>query len=95
MTGAERRDGKWLVSGLRDPLAAPPETLLAQARLDPTRVAGRWEPYQALHPAIMLKRLQATLESAGDGDPVAGRGRHPRHRQRPAALDGQGAGLHR
>jgi len=22
---------------------------------------GRWEPYQALHPAIMLKRLQASL----------------------------------
>lgn len=61
VTGAERRDGKWLVSGLRDPLATQPETLLAQARLDPARVSGRWEPYQALHPAIMLKRLQATL----------------------------------
>ncbi|MDM0074749.1 OmpA family protein [Variovorax sp. J2P1-59] len=61
VTGAERRDGKWLVSGLRDPLATPPEALLAQTRLDPSRVAGRWEPYQALHPAIILKRLQATL----------------------------------
>jgi outer membrane protein OmpA-like peptidoglycan-associated protein len=62
VTGAERRDGKWLVSGLRDPLAVPPEALLAPARLDPSRVAGRWEPYQALHPAIMLKRLRATLD---------------------------------
>lgn len=61
VTGAERRDGKWLVSGLRDPLATPPEALLGAAHLDLTRVAGRWEPYQALHPAIMLKRLQATL----------------------------------
>ena len=59
--GAERHDGKWLVSGLRDPLATQPETLLAPAKLDPSRVVGRWEPYQALHPAIMLKRLQATL----------------------------------
>lgn len=61
VTGAERRDGKWLVSGLRDPLATQPEALLGQARLDPARVVGRWEPYQALHPAIILKRLQATL----------------------------------
>lgn len=62
VTGAERRDGKWLVSGLRDPLAAQPEELLAQAHLDPARIMGRWEPYQALHPAIVLKRLQATLD---------------------------------
>ncbi|OUM02250.1 OmpA family protein [Variovorax sp. JS1663] len=62
VTGAERRDGKWLVSGLRDPLAVPPEALLEPARLDASRVAGRWEPYQALHPAIMLKRLKATLD---------------------------------
>lgn len=61
VTGSERRDGKWLVSGLRDPLATPPEALLAQTKLDPSRIAGRWEPYQALHPAIILKRLQATL----------------------------------
>lgn len=62
VTAAERRDGKWFVSGLRDPLATPPETLLAPARLDPSRVAGRWEPYQALHPVIILKRLKATLD---------------------------------
>jgi outer membrane protein OmpA-like peptidoglycan-associated protein len=62
VTGFERRDGKWLVSGLRDPLAMPPEALLGQSRVDPSLVVGRWEPYQALHPAIMLKRLQATLK---------------------------------
>jgi OOP family OmpA-OmpF porin len=36
--------------------------LLAQTELDPARVVGRWEPYQALHPAIVLRRLQATLD---------------------------------
>jgi OOP family OmpA-OmpF porin len=61
VTGTERRDGKWLVSGLRDPLATQPEALLGQAHLDPALIVGRWEPYQALHPAIVLKRLQATL----------------------------------
>ena len=61
VTSADRRDGRWLISGLRDPLAMPPEALLGKAHLDPSRIVGRWEPYQALHPAIMLKRLQATL----------------------------------
>lgn len=61
VTGFDRRDGRWVVSGLRDPLAVVPETLLPK-KLDPSRVTGRWEPYQALHPAMVLKRLQATLE---------------------------------
>ncbi|MET0541449.1 MAG: OmpA family protein [Variovorax sp.] len=61
VTNADRRGGKWLVSGLRDPLAAQPDELLARTKLDPDRVVGRWEPYQALHPAIILKRMQATL----------------------------------
>jgi len=61
VTSVERHDGKWIVDGLRDPLAANPADLLSQARLDPASVVGRWEPYQALHPSIVLKRLQATL----------------------------------
>jgi len=60
--GADRHDGKWMLSGLRDPLAAKPEDVLASTRLDPARIVGRWEPYQALHPAIVLRRLQATLD---------------------------------
>ena len=83
--GAERHDGRWLVSGLRDPLAAHPEALLEQASLDPSRVVGRWEPYQALHPAIMLKRLQATLDPpptvslSQDADGIRADGSAPQH----------------
>lgn len=61
VTAAERRDGKWVVAGLRDPLAVQPEALLQRTKIDPSLITGRWEPYQALHPAIMLRRLQATL----------------------------------
>jgi OOP family OmpA-OmpF porin len=61
VASALRRDGRWEVSGLRDPLAANPAALLQRANLDASRVVGHWEPYQALHPAIVLKRLQATL----------------------------------
>jgi outer membrane protein OmpA-like peptidoglycan-associated protein len=59
--GYERRDGRWHVSGLRDPLAADPADLLAAAGLDADRVVGHWEPYQALNPAIVLRRMEATL----------------------------------
>jgi OOP family OmpA-OmpF porin len=60
VTGYERRGGLWHVSGLRDPLASDPQALLDT--LEPERVVGHWQPFQALHPEIALKRLQASLE---------------------------------
>ncbi|MGK6310479.1 OmpA family protein [Variovorax sp. DT-64] len=83
--GADRHDGKWWVSGLRDPLATRPEALLEPAKLDPALIVGRWEPYQALHPAIMLKRLQATLNPpptvslSQDADGIRADGSAPQH----------------
>jgi outer membrane protein OmpA-like peptidoglycan-associated protein len=61
VAGVERRDGKWHLTGLRDPLAADPKEFLTASHLDPARVVEKWEPYQALHPAIALKRIQASL----------------------------------
>lgn len=66
VTGAEHRDGKWHVSGLRDPLATDPAELLASSNLDSERVVGHWEPYQALNPAIVVKRIRATLNPPPD-----------------------------
>jgi len=62
ITEAGRRDDKFLVAGLRDPLAADPQLLLDQAGVDPARVVSRWQPYQGLDPVFMLKRLQASLD---------------------------------
>jgi outer membrane protein OmpA-like peptidoglycan-associated protein len=61
VAGTEYRNGKWQVSGLRDPLAADPASLLSQSGLDAKQVAGHWESYQALNPAIVLRRLAASL----------------------------------
>ena len=61
-----RHDGKYLVEGLRDPLAIDPESLLRAAGLVPGQVAFRWVPYQGLDAPIVLKRLLASL------DPPAG-----------------------
>jgi outer membrane protein OmpA-like peptidoglycan-associated protein len=77
---AERRDGKFVVSGLRDPLAVDPQSLLRQAGIDPASVDSRWELYQGLEPAFVLKRLQASLDPppsvtlAVEGDQIVARG---------------------
>jgi outer membrane protein OmpA-like peptidoglycan-associated protein len=63
VAGAERRNGKWQVSGLRDPLAADPAVLLEQSGLSSKRIVGHWESYQALDPAIVLRRLAASLNA--------------------------------
>ena len=61
VASTEFRNGKWQISGLRDPLAADPAVVLSQSGLDSNHVAGHWESYQALNPAIVLRRLAASL----------------------------------
>ncbi|MER8612024.1 OmpA family protein [Mesorhizobium sp. M0563] len=55
------RDGQFYIAGLRDPLAADPQSLLAGTQVDPTRVHSRWQFYQSLDPEFVLKRLTASL----------------------------------
>lgn len=55
--------GKLFVAGLRDPLAADPETILKeQTQLDSGNVISRWEPYLALTPQIVGARAQTMLQ---------------------------------
>lgn len=54
--------GKFVVAGLRDPLAADPAAILRESGVDPARVISRWQPYQALDAVFVLKRLQASLQ---------------------------------
>jgi outer membrane protein OmpA-like peptidoglycan-associated protein len=62
VTDNEERDGKFVVAGLRDPLAADPQRLLRDAGVDPARVASRWQPYLALEPQFVLVRLRQSLD---------------------------------
>ena len=83
ITQSEARDGKFILSGLRDPLAIDPLSLLGEAGIDPARVEAHFDPYQGLEPQFVLKRLQASLNPppgvtlAVDGDRIVARGVAP------------------
>jgi outer membrane protein OmpA-like peptidoglycan-associated protein len=78
-----KRDGKWLVGGLRDPLAVDPQLVLRQASIDPGRVVSQWQPYQSLDPQFVLKRVQEmlapppTVTLAIEGDRIVAVGTAP------------------
>ena len=62
LTDAERH---WwsphTIAGLRDPLAADPLALLAEAKLNPEKIESHWEPYHSLTPQFIVTRANALL----------------------------------
>lgn len=56
-----REGGKFVVTGLRDPLARDPESLVAASNLAADDVVGRWEPYEAIQPQFVVARGQDLL----------------------------------
>jgi outer membrane protein OmpA-like peptidoglycan-associated protein len=56
-----REGGRFVVSGLRDPLARDPATLLGPNHIAADDVVGRWELYQALHPTLVIARARQLL----------------------------------
>jgi outer membrane protein OmpA-like peptidoglycan-associated protein len=62
VTDTGTRDGKYFISGLRDPLARDPQAFLAEARVDPEDVVSRFEPFQAMSPEFVLARASRLLE---------------------------------
>ena len=57
-----RQDGKWFVRGMRDPLAMPTDSLLAETNLEPESVQELWTPYKDLSPEILLRRAKQLLK---------------------------------
>lgn len=47
VTETERAGGKWHIRGLRDPLAAEPHTLAAEASMDPSALVWELKPFEA------------------------------------------------
>jgi OOP family OmpA-OmpF porin len=99
VTATEKRNGKYYIYGLLDPLAGDPQTIVQETGLDPDKVVYRWEPYQALHPAFILQRSKqilnppktVSLKLEGDTLVVEGRADHQwilRSRQLASAIPG-------
>jgi outer membrane protein OmpA-like peptidoglycan-associated protein len=65
VVSGDRRDGKYVVEGLRDPLARDPASLLPAAGYAPEDVIGHWQLYQALDPPIVLTRARQLLRAPG------------------------------
>lgn len=61
-----REDGKWFVKGMRDPLAIPGDTLIAEVNIDREDVTEYWTPYYDLSPEIIVRRA---YEYLGPGVP--------------------------
>src|SRR5262249_12276586 len=57
-----KHNGKWQISGLRDPVAVDPEQLLRESSIDPARVVAHWQPYQGLNPDLVLRRMVRSLQ---------------------------------
>ena len=70
---ARREGGRFVVTGLRDPLAVDPVSLVANTGLAAGSVEGRWELYQALDPRLALPRARSILQPP-DGVQLALRG---------------------
>ena len=56
VTEVAQRDGAIHLTGLRDPLAADPQPIIAAAGYAPEQFVTHWETYYALTPALVLKR---------------------------------------
>ena len=71
------------ISGMRDALAPDPIEILKASGLSTNMVVSHWEPFQALHPALILKRAARMLEPPGtvelelDGATLVLKGRAP------------------
>lgn len=62
LVSAEKREGKYFITGLRDPLAADPDLIVNEAALDPARIVSRWEPYQSTAMPFVLARAKSLLD---------------------------------
>ncbi len=62
VTDARREEGKYVVEGLRDPLAPDPGQLLTGTGIKPDHVVGHWEPVYILSDAFTLRRARQVLQ---------------------------------
>ncbi|GBE94905.1 OmpA family protein [Nostoc cycadae] len=55
-------NGKHFISGMRDPLAVDPNTLIQPTNLNPDKVISKWQSYLSLEPQLIAKRTAKLLQ---------------------------------
>jgi OOP family OmpA-OmpF porin len=61
VTETGKRDGKFFIKGLRDPMSVNPSTLLDKHQLEAGEVVSRWDFYHSLEPRYILARARRIL----------------------------------
>ena len=64
VTSVESSGSSWVVSGLKDPMAADPASLARAQRLDPGKVRYTWQPYLSLNTPFATRRALDIAASA-------------------------------
>ena len=62
VTSAGRHGGRFVISGLRDPLSSDPQALLRTTGLDPRQAEFHWGSYYALDDPILQQRVATALK---------------------------------
>jgi outer membrane protein OmpA-like peptidoglycan-associated protein len=62
VTKAERRNGKYLISGMRDPLVADINQISQKFQINQNNITTNWESYLSLEPEITVKRAKQLLQ---------------------------------
>ncbi len=61
VTSAEKRGGKYYLTGMVDPMAEDPSSFLEKANIEPDDVVGAWESYYSFTPEFVLPRATDLL----------------------------------
>lgn len=59
---SKRQHGKRFISGMRDPIAVDPASLMTQANINPQTVITHWEPYLSFEPKLTAIRANRLLQ---------------------------------
>lgn len=62
VTSFEKRNGKYQLIGLRDPLAVDPNRILQAEQLNAKAVVSHWEPYLSFEPSLIVTRANQLLQ---------------------------------
>ncbi len=62
ITKVQKENGKYLITGMRDPLAIDINSILQENKINPEKISSKFEPYLSLQPEFITKRAETLLQ---------------------------------